>query len=239
METIIIGITGASSSGKSTVCRALCELLPEAMLVQQDFYFKAEKDCPYDETRHAYDWDCIEALDMPRMTADLAIIKQGGTTESCTSAMTNFKPDTDFVLSQKAIADLEQKLKPLQAYRIILVDGFLLLRENIIELFDCTLFVSADYFTLKQRREGRIYFVDGEPWENPEGYFDDFVWPGYLEYHQSLFTEKSTDMIKKTGGTLLEDFCSTKNVHQFVNSNETKFDQLVLSIVDCITQLGQ
>lgn len=239
VKTVIVGITGASSSGKSTVCKALCNLIPGSSLVQQDAYFKEEKNVPYDETHKVYNWDCIEALDMPQMVADLKLLKQGGPVVH-PSEMTNFKEDAMFTLTKATLAAakamLEAKLS--KDTRIVFVDGFLMLADaELVDLFDLTFYVKTDYETLKKRRESRVYIVDGEEWVHPPDYFDQFVWKGYLDYHRTLFESSCENDARKTGGKLLESFKSAHHVVEVSNDNTTDFNTLILGVVNDMTKV--
>lgn len=235
MKTVIIGITGASSSGKSTVCKSLCNLIPNSYLVQQDAYFKEEKDVPFDEERQVYNWDCIEAIDMPQMLSDLKNIKLGGEI-SHPSEMTNFKEDTKFTLDEATIS-LAKGMLQFKDTRVVFVDGFLILQEEkLIDLFDITFFVKTEYETLKQRRESRVYIVDGEEWVHPPEYFERFVWRGYFDYHKGIFDNPIENDVKKSGGKLQESFKSLHNVVEISNDNSTNFNELIISVVKDITQ---
>jgi nicotinamide/nicotinate riboside kinase len=58
-KTIVIGVGGATSSGKTTLAKHLLALLPKdksAMLHQDDFALP-EEQLPWNETLQARDWD--------------------------------------------------------------------------------------------------------------------------------------------------------------------------------------
>lgn len=236
IRTVIIGITGASSSGKSTVCKSLCNLIPNSYLVQQDAYFKEEKDVPFDNEHQIYNWDCVEAIDMPQMVEDLKRVKQGGEIAH-SSEMTNFKEDTKFILEEGTV----KKAKALLDFsntRVVFVDGFLIFgQEELLDLFDMTFFVKTGYETLKERREGRIYIVDGEAWVHPPEYFDRFVWKGYFDYHSRFFDNSLESEARKTGGKLSESFKLAHKVVEVSSDKNTDFNDLILAVVKDITQL--
>ena len=75
---------------------------------------------------------------------------------------------------------------------LILLDGFLLLGLNVPSslksLFDIKILLLASYADAKERRERRNGYVTLEGfWEDPEGYFDDVVWPAYVREHGWVF----------------------------------------------------
>ena len=76
--------------------------------------------------------------------------------------------------------------------QIVIVDGFLLLGKSIPqvrELFDVRVLLRAGFAEAKMRREARSGYVTLEGWwEDPPGYVEKVVWPGFVEEHAFLFT---------------------------------------------------
>jgi nicotinamide/nicotinate riboside kinase len=65
MSAIVVGLCGPTSSGKSTIARALKEAFPGCLLVHQDdFYLPLEAVPTQDGTAN---WDCPEALNIPAL----------------------------------------------------------------------------------------------------------------------------------------------------------------------------
>ena len=44
-RTIVIGISGVSSSGKTTLARLLRDLFPETFILHEDDFYKPESEC--------------------------------------------------------------------------------------------------------------------------------------------------------------------------------------------------
>jgi nicotinamide/nicotinate riboside kinase len=44
-RTIIIGISGCSSSGKTTLARLLRDIFPETFILHEDDFYKPESEC--------------------------------------------------------------------------------------------------------------------------------------------------------------------------------------------------
>lgn len=65
---IVIGIGGATSSGKTTVAKELQSKLPGSILINQDdFFFKVgSPQLEYVEEVQHYNWDVISAIDTER-----------------------------------------------------------------------------------------------------------------------------------------------------------------------------
>lgn len=75
---IVIGIGGATCSGKTTIANELHNKLPESMLIHQDDYFHpvgSPKLEYIDEVQH-YNWDKLSAIDTDRMVDDVHRIIQ-------------------------------------------------------------------------------------------------------------------------------------------------------------------
>lgn len=74
---------------------------------------------------------------------------------------------------------------------LLILDGFLLLTpalESLHPLFDIKILLRASYADAKARREARSGYVTLEGfWQDPPGYFDAVVWPGYVEGHEGFF----------------------------------------------------
>ncbi len=74
---------------------------------------------------------------------------------------------------------------------LVIVEGFLLFGRSVPgslrDLFDLKILLRASYGDAKRRREGRNGYVTLEGfWEDPEGYFDEVVWPNYVGEHGGL-----------------------------------------------------
>lgn len=261
MRTIIIGVTGASSSGKSTLAYLLKSILPSTEIIHQDDFFKLEKDVPYDPIRKDRDWDCPDAIDMDAMTQTLRVLldplKFGSNPKAVVRdsgngyynyAMSSTEPprnDANFTNKDTVVDQLrnqvESKLKSLSNdmnFRIFLLDGFLILPDtNLLEMLKITLFFKTNYQSLKYRREKRLYTVEGNVWVDPPGYFDTFVWPGYYKYHKDLFLSGDQEsFVKQTGGNLKPDFKKQYRIYEFENSDSCDADELLENVTNVVIE---
>lgn len=76
--------------------------------------------------------------------------------------------------------------------RFIIVDGIMLYYKGSPLLtrhqLDLALLLRSPYADLKKRRGARTGYVTLEGfWQDPPGYFDEIVWPGYVKSHSHLF----------------------------------------------------
>ncbi|KAK4122604.1 hypothetical protein N657DRAFT_681607 [Parathielavia appendiculata] len=76
-RTIIIGISGCSSSGKTTLARLLRDMFPETFILHEDDFYKPESELPI--KNGLVDWDCPEAISIPDLEDALAHIRATGT----------------------------------------------------------------------------------------------------------------------------------------------------------------
>ena len=99
-------------------------------------------------------------------------------------------------IEEGVIRDLSQEVESwasgLKNRRIVIVDGFLLVGQSVharlAGFFDVKILLRAGFKEAKERRERRNGYVTLEGfWEDPEGYFEDVVWPGYVREHGWLF----------------------------------------------------
>lgn len=253
MHTILIGITGASSSGKSTLACLLKTIVPHSEIIHEDDFFKLEKDVPYDPIRGDKDWDCPDAIDFDAMKQTLKVLMDPTCAEFNPKAIVsdagngyyeyakistepprndaNFKKEDRVINELKLLTGEKVDIYTQQKgkFRIFMVDGFLILNDKeLMKMFDVTLFFKTNYQSLKVRREKRLYTVDGGLWLDPPGYFDKFVWPGYYTYHKDIFINGNDESyIKKTGGDLLGFFKEQFNVHEFNNDDESDATELI------------
>jgi nicotinamide/nicotinate riboside kinase len=76
-KAVVVGISGASSSGKTTLSRLLRYIFPNTFILHEDDFFKTETELP--KKRGLLDWDCVEALSIPDIVKSLEHIHKTGT----------------------------------------------------------------------------------------------------------------------------------------------------------------
>lgn len=72
-DWIIVGIGGATCSGKTTVANELHKRIPDSVLIHQDQYYYpmgSEKLEYIEELKH-YNWDSLSAFDVDRLVQDV------------------------------------------------------------------------------------------------------------------------------------------------------------------------
>jgi len=220
--TTLLGLSGPSSSGKTTLARLLRSIFPpETLLIlHEDDFYRPEEQLPI--RNGLKDWDCAAAIDIPALVAALRYMKQHGKVPADLES----KEDKNEVGESGVEDAVVERLKAevgqcaektgwgkAKGERLIIVDGFLLFGKSVREIreaLDIRILVRARYEDAKSRREARSGYVTLEGfWKDPEGYVDLVVWPAYVEEHDFMFVGKDVDgeVDKKVMEELGVDVC--------------------------------
>ncbi|GMM34455.1 ribosylnicotinamide kinase [Saccharomycopsis crataegensis] len=191
-KVVLVGISGPSSSGKTTVSRLLTGIFPGSILIHEDDYYKDDKDIPMDEALGEQNWDCPEALDITLLSQHLKSLKHPNADPQ--PKLPSIQPESPSSVADPAlIKQLKQKVHNAVGHenlRLVFLDGFLLYHEGspLVEVLDVKLFLQVTFPLLKQRRESREgYQTKDSFWVDPPGYFEKLVWPNYVQQHQHMF----------------------------------------------------
>lgn len=197
-KALLIGVSGPSSSGKTTLARLLRDIFPRAFVLHEDDFYKTDAEIPV--KNGVADWDCLESINLPQLAETLNYIRQHGYAPAAFTSKEDKnsvgKVDVDRVL----VEDMKWKASQwmfADVPPIVIIDGFLLYSEEMKEirdLFDVKLFLWTDHATMKARREARSGYVTLEGfWEDPPGYVDNVVWPNYAKDHSFLFKDGNVE----------------------------------------------
>jgi len=199
-RTLLLGLSGPSSSGKTTLARLLRAVLaPHAFIIHEDDFYHSDSEIPVQtasDGRQLQDWDCAGAIDAAALRRMLAFVKEHGRVrdgfDSIQDGNEVHEVDVREGVVERWKTEFGEALGA-QEMRICIVDGFLLFSEEmsgVRELFDVRMLLRADFATVKRRREARKGYVTLEGfWEDPEGYVDEIVWPNYVKDHGFLFKD--------------------------------------------------
>ncbi|KAK3680731.1 nicotinamide riboside kinase 1 [Podospora appendiculata] len=237
-KAIVIGISGCSSSGKTTLARILRDIFPNTFILHEDDFYKAEDELPM--KNGLVDWDCPEAISMPDMEAALTHIRTTGEFPPTLTSKEDQNSIGPSPLSPSLLQTLKTRiaawLQPPQAgsflppssLKLCLLDGFLLYNPThtarIMAQLDIKLFLLASRAKATARREARDGYVTLEGfWTDPPGYVDQVVWPNYVESHAWLFEGGVVD-----GGRLDEAVLREWGIQAQVGKGEdVDFDETV------------
>ncbi|KAI9765948.1 MAG: ribosylnicotinamide kinase [Candelina submexicana] len=196
-KAAIIGISGCSSSGKTTLSRLLREVLPNTFILHEDDFYRPEEQLPMKNGLR--DWDCVEALDLDAMLRTLDYIHEKGAIPPDLESKEDQNESGDSGVPSSLIEELRSRVRQQitkdrsidNVKPIAIIDGFLLYGNKMEEVrtkLDIRLLLRVGYKKAKSRRERRSGYVTLEGfWEDPPGYVDKIVWPNYVQDHLFLF----------------------------------------------------
>lgn len=157
----VIGISGTTCSGKTSVATQLHEKLKNSIVLHQDNYFLSKDDPRHvlvKELNH-FNWELITSMDMEKMYSDILQLIKSFPNESNPSEMIN--------------------------KNILILDGFLLFKCKVISnLCDRKYFITLNKEQCWERRKERKY----DPPDVP-GYFEKVVWPEYIKHKDELMKD--------------------------------------------------
>lgn len=241
---LLIGISGPSSSGKTTLSRLLRDIFPSTFILHLDDFYLTDAEIPVKEG--IQDWDCVESLNLKDLHDALSYIKTYGKSPPNLVSKEDQNSVGEHGVAPSIIEQWKKHAQELmQQYGwntpIAIVDGFLLFSEDmadIRQMFDVKLFLRTSYDTAKRRREARSGYVTLEGfWEDPPGYVDRIVWPNYVKDHAFLF--KGNDV----HADLNEEVCKKLEIHGMPREAEqsmVKCSRWGVEVLEtAITQISQ
>lgn len=200
---MIIGISGPSGSGKTTIARAIRQAYSAVsshtvQILHQDDFYRPERDIPKIPTRvgDVVNWDCPEAIETDPLIRMLQTYRKHGqfpddVKEDLAHRAKEDQNDTSATeVSSSIITHLQKTSKIVDLQQdLLIVDGFMLYHDQeMLSNFDVPILLRGSYKALKERREQRSGYVTLEGfWRDPEGYFEDCVWPEYVKSHERFF----------------------------------------------------
>lgn len=204
---ILVGVSGPSSCGKTTLARLLTRIFPHSSILHADDFYFPDSQIPVHSG--VQDWDCAEAIDVKKLVAALKRLKAGESVEAVLEGVASTEIPEQQVKGVKAAIDegtlerlkidvaaweknLKSERKDWARSPLVIIDGFLLFGESVREVrdeLDIKILLRSTYEDSKQRREARsgFYITHEGYWEDPPGYFDQIVWPNYVKNHEFLF----------------------------------------------------
>ncbi|MBQ7127078.1 AAA family ATPase [bacterium] len=195
-KKIMIGITGESSSGKSTICKAVSDViksfkLPVTILTTDNYFNDISKLINeyggFDELRNnGYDIDSPANFQLDILKDDLENLSKG---ESI------YAPE--YLPNGTGISVPKSKFVP--SNKIIIVEGIASMYEGIKDIFDIKVYVEADDDIRRERFLRRAYTERNQDIENAKKHWDYIVGAGekYVQPAREfadLVLNGSTDM---------------------------------------------
>lgn len=185
-KPVVIGVSGGTGSGKSTVAKAIFKSLPDEniLILEQDAYYKDQSNLTYDE-RVKTNYDHPLAFD-----TDLLIehIKQLCEHKCIEKPIYNF-----------SIHNREEKTVRIQPKEIIIIEGIMILEDaRLRNLMDIKIFVDTDADVRIIRRITRDINERGRTLESVIEQYLTTVKPAHEQFIEP--TKKYADIIIPEGG---------------------------------------
>lgn len=184
MDVKIIGVTGGSGSGKSTVVREIVKQCPRFVCISQDSYYK---NASYVNNSNitAFNFDHPDAFDADILYENIRDLKKGKAIDM---------PQYDFVHHCRKAEKLHVEPAPL-----IVIDGLMILYDpKIRELIDLKVFVDTPADIRFIRRLLRDISERGRTVESVIEQYLEKVRPGHNSFIEP--TKEYADIIIPEGG---------------------------------------
>lgn len=186
MKPLVIGISGGSGSGKSTVARNVAAALGDASVafLDMDAYYLDHGHLPIEERRRI-NWDHPNAFDWELLVHQLGCLAEGNAID---------KPVYDFVHHARSANTV--RVPPAD---VVVIDGILLFVDpRVRDLCDVKVFVDADADIRLIRRIRRDMAKRGRPLAEILDQYLSTVQPMHLEFVEP--SKRYADVIVPRGG---------------------------------------
>lgn len=183
---VLIGITGGTGSGKSTIAKEIYSKLTESCIamIEQDSYYKDQSHLTFAD-RIKTNYDHPDAFDNQLLIEHLRLLMKGISIE---------KPIYDFEVHNRRKETIGVVPKD-----IIIVEGILVLQEKELrDLFDIKIYVDTDADVRIIRRLVRDIKERGRSIDNVIDQYLNVVRPMHLQFTEP--TKRYADIIIPEGG---------------------------------------
>jgi uridine kinase len=184
MQVKIIGVTGGSGSGKSTVVRKISEVCSDFVFIPQDNYYKSAAFVN-NENITAFNFDHPDAFDMELLKEHLIALKNGEAIDM---------PTYDFVHHRRGEAVIH-----VEPCKLVIVEGLMVLYETFIrDLLDLKLYIDTPADIRLIRRIQRDVADRGRTPDSVMKQYLEVVRPGHFNFIEP--TKEYADIIIPEGG---------------------------------------
>jgi len=187
IKPILIGITGGTGSGKSTVVKSIIENIPpsDIAMIEQDAYYKDQSDLPMEERIKA-NYDHPFAFDNDLLIKHLNLLMCGQSIE---------KPVYDFENHTR----FQDRTITVHPRSIIILEGIMVLEnEKLRDLPDIKIFVDTDADIRILRRIQRDIHERGRTVDSVINQYISTVRPAHLQFIEP--NKRYADIIIPEGG---------------------------------------
>jgi uridine kinase len=185
-KSIIIGISGASASGKSLLANTIVNELgsDQVVVISEDSYYKDHSTIPFEE-RTNINYDHPNAIDHELLNQHLMQLQQGETIE--------------VPIYSHALHTREKSTRTIGNHTIIVLEGILLfVAKELRELMDIRIFMETALDICLIRRLKRDMKERGRSLDAVLKQYEETVRPMYLQFIEP--SKRYADIIVPRGG---------------------------------------
>ncbi len=185
-KIIIIGIAGASASGKSLLANTIVNELgtDQVVVISEDSYYKDHSNIPFEE-RAKINYDHPNSMDHELLHEHLLQLQDGQT--------------VNIPIYNHSLHIREEETRKIGQHVIIVIEGILLFVEpKLRELMDIRIFMETALDVCLIRRLKRDIKERGRNLENVLKQYEETVRPMYLQFIEP--TKRYADLIVPRGG---------------------------------------
>lgn len=185
-KPVVIGVTGGSGSGKTSVTKAIYETLKDhsILVIEQDYYYKDQRDLPFEE-RLKTNYDHPLAFDNDLLIEHIERLLRYEVIE---------KPVYDYSIHTRS-----DKVIPVEPKDVIILEGILVLEdERLRNLMDIKLYVDTDPDLRIIRRLTRDIRDRGRTFDSVIDQYLNVVRPMHNQFIEP--TKRYADIIIPEGG---------------------------------------
>jgi uridine kinase len=185
-STIIIGISGASASGKSLLANTIVNELgsDQVVVISEDAYYKDHSNIPFEE-RAKINYDHPDSMDHQLLLHHLQELQAGNS--------------IDIPTYNHSLHIREKETRKIGQHAIIVLEGILLFVEpNLREMMDIRIFMETALDICLIRRLKRDIKDRGRSLDSVLKQYEDTVRPMYLQFIDP--SKRYADLIVPRGG---------------------------------------
>ncbi len=206
---ILIGITGGTGSGKSTIAREIYKHFDETCItmIAQDSYYKDQSNLSFEE-RIKTNYDHPDAFDTSLLVGHLNLLLEGKVIE---------KPIYNFEIHNR----IEETVS-VQPKEIIIFEGILVLQEKVLrDMLDIKIYVDTDADVRFIRRLTRDITERGRTTDSVINQYLNVVKPMHEQFIEP--TKRHADIIIPEGGhNKVAIDIITANISQILQKQQKK-----------------
>ena len=185
-NTIIIGISGASASGKSLLANTIVNELgsDQVVIISEDAYYKDHSNIPFEE-RAKINYDHPDSFDHELLYKHLQLLQEGKSIE--------------VPIYNHSMHIREKETRRIGEHAIIVLEGILLfVEQQLRELMDIRIFMETSLDICLIRRLKRDIKDRGRSLDSVLKQYEETVRPMYLQFIDP--SKRYADLIVPRGG---------------------------------------